>query len=54
MKATEPFCDCQGCKDRTQERLRTADPSALRHMIGALKAHLADMDKREKEANRGS
>jgi hypothetical protein len=51
MKAAEPFCDCQGCKDRTAERLRTADDSALRHMIGALRAHLAETDK--KEANRG-
>jgi hypothetical protein len=54
MKAAEPFCDCQGCKDRTKERLRTATDSSARHAIALLKAHIADMDKRAKEVKRGS
>lgn len=47
----KPYCDCQDCKDRTKERLRTATDSSARHAIAVLKAHIAEMDK--KEANRG-
>ncbi len=45
-----PYCDCEGCRKRTEERLRTADDSALRHMIGALQAHLAE---KKDEVKRG-
>lgn len=38
----EPYCDCEGCKERVRERLRNADTEDTKRMITILREHLAE------------